>query len=63
MSLDEDLAAADAMLKELRLDVLTICARAGFDGEGEAMDKMLESVRLIVAKTRLTLLHAKEQIG
>lgn len=62
MSIDDELAEADALLKELRIDILTICSRAGFDGEGQAMDKMLEAVRLIHANVRLKFLALKEQL-
>lgn len=62
MSIDDDLAEADSLLKELQIDILTVCARAGFDGEGQAMDKMLEAVRLIHANVRLKFLALKEQL-
>lgn len=62
MSIDDDLAEADALLKELQIDILTVCARAGFDGEGQAMDKMVEAVRLIHANVRLKFLALKEQL-
>lgn len=63
-TLDEELDAADRLLKEAIAEVRVLGYRMGcFDHEVAAIAKMLESVRMVVVNQRMALLHAKEQIG
>ena len=63
MPVEDKLAELDALLKGLRIDVLSVVQRAAFDHEAEALDKMIQAARLLVAEARLEVGYLKERLG